>query len=108
MKSARTLLRKLLNAGAAPQITPRPGQSPAQWIANLTANIEATWHLCRFTTIKPTSDANLQGEGRRLQQELRDRLPVLYDAIKEDWQYMSKRPAKHVGMKSPTEVGRGD
>jgi len=82
------LMRQWLKVGASRHVFPPSGQTSKQFIATLLANVDMAWHLCRFLHCWNPDDQPDGPDNARLLRDMRERLPVLYDAIRESWRFL--------------------
>jgi len=70
-------------------IAPPVGQSAVQFIASILDDVENAWHLLRFMHCIKVNANEIEADFRRIQQEMRERLPALRNSLWESWRHIA-------------------
>ncbi len=96
---SRSCVKELVDHG----IVPPPGQTGTQFGAGLLNLVEEAWHLCRFVHSIPP-DANLkEADGRRLLNQMRERLPAIHDELRKAWLHLKHVASLESGARDKTK-----
>ena len=79
---------KLLAPRVIAAMTPPPGVTATQFLANLLNDVDSAWHLCRFVhCIQPDVPEDCP-DFERIRNEMHQRLPVLRNNLWEAWRHI--------------------